>query len=916
MALKQPVGQKRLTNVAIVRMKSHGMRFEIACYKNKVLNWREGIEKDMNEVLQTETIFTNVSKAVIAKEKDLQKAFGTADQLEICKKILKDGDVQVSDKEREVHMESLFKDIVQILAERLVHNETGRQLTPLAVESALKNIGFSVQPDQPAKKQALKAMDEIQKKLSGSFSRAKMRVRMTFPARLLDDIRNFVESDCAGTIEKSEVAGAEREAEAKTEPRTEDQSVANAPAAAAPTLRSLIFVCDPSHYRELDRLATKTYAGESVALHVVTQNVVSATLPTGGEGYAPKGSSIQAAPKVEAKKGGARCSSCDAAFDDPAEYRGHCRSEWHNFNLKRCLRHVRVQWVGRAGAGGDRHLLLVQRFLLLDGGIGQGQGSFKELWSTEASANVQFWRLEQSLVTRAHFRSAHLIPMMAYDPSIQAWSTVGLTLAPQVRRSLCELGPSYIKLGQALASRPDLVGVQVADELIQLQDQLPPFDSEEALRVVREELCEVQDEAATELLQSLEGAEVVAAASLGQVYRGFVRGRAVAVKVQRPDARRLAAVDAALLRSLARLVEGLRDLRGERLVRANVLGAVDEFCSRLFEELDYRREADNAERFLALYGKQGKFAAQLPKPGLKIPELERDLCGRRILVMEWVEGERLVASAPSTACSVVDVSEDLPLVEMGITATLLQLLGTGVMHTDPHGGNLLKGPPLKLKGKSNQPLRQLVYLDFGLIADVPLQVREGLVCAVMYMVQKRWADVAGLFNQLMLLPDWVLADAETLESFTQDIEAAAKEALSFGDDSEVPSLRFAALLEQLAFLAPRYEFQLPPYFLNNARALGCLEGMARTVDPEFNILRKVYPFALKRLLSNPSDSPVLRKTLRDLCEEGGRLRLSRAQKLVADAARLTRKSPRSVAADALRSRGGRRFLRSLLRSEA
>ncbi|CAJ1340607.1 unnamed protein product [Effrenium voratum] len=337
MALKQPVGQKRLTNVAIVRMKSHGMRFEIACYKNKVLNWREGIEKDMNEVLQTETIFTNVSKAVIAKEKDLQKAFGTADQLEICKKILKDGDVQVSDKEREVHMESLFKDIVQILAERLVHNETGRQLTPLAVESALKNIGFSVQPDQPAKKQALKAMDEIQKKLSGSFSRAKMRVRMTFPARLLDDIRNSVESDCAGTIEKSEVAGAEREAEAKTEPRTEenDQSVANAPAAAAPTLRSLIFVCDPSHYRELDRLATKTYAGESVALHVVTQNVVSATLPTGGEGYAPKGSSIQAAPKVEAKKGGARCSSCDAAFDDPAEYRGHCRSEWHNFNLKR-----------------------------------------------------------------------------------------------------------------------------------------------------------------------------------------------------------------------------------------------------------------------------------------------------------------------------------------------------------------------------------------------------------------------------------------------------------------------------------------------------------------------------------------------------------------------------------------------------
>lgn len=335
MALKQPVGQKRLTNVAVVRMKSHGIRFEIACYKNKVLNWREGIEKDLNEVLQTETVFTNVSKAVIAKEKDLQKAFGTLDLPEICKKILKDGDVQVSDKEREVHMESLFKDIVQILAERLVHTETGRQLTPVATESALKSIGFSVQPDQPAKKQALKAMEEIQKKLSGSFSRAKMRVRMTFPDHL-EEIHKYVLEDCSATIEKSEVA--------TTEPSKEDEndkSKANAttPPKRTGTLRSLTFVCDPSHYRELDRLATKVHAGENVSLHVVTQNVVSATT-TGLEGYpeergpAPATATRNAAPKPAPKKG-MKCSSCMADFEDAGDYRSHCRSEWHNFNLKR-----------------------------------------------------------------------------------------------------------------------------------------------------------------------------------------------------------------------------------------------------------------------------------------------------------------------------------------------------------------------------------------------------------------------------------------------------------------------------------------------------------------------------------------------------------------------------------------------------
>ncbi|CAK9029502.1 unnamed protein product [Durusdinium trenchii] len=212
----------------------------------------------------------------------------------------------------------------------------------------------------------------------------------------------------------------------------------------------------------------------------------------------------------------------------------------------------------------------------------------------------------------------------------QAWAQIRLKLAPEVRRSLCQLGPSYIKLGQALASRPDLVGGELAEELVQLQDSLPAFDTKDALEVIKQEFQGAQDPAAAqELLKSLEGAVPKAAASLGQVYQGVLRGRSVAVKVQRPEARRLAAVDAALLRSLARGVEALRNpLDGQRLVRANVLGAVDEFCSRLFEELDYRREASNCATFAALYGDHGNYASDLPPPGLKIPELEPDFCGR------------------------------------------------------------------------------------------------------------------------------------------------------------------------------------------------------------------------------------------------------------------------------------------------
>ncbi|CAK9034991.1 unnamed protein product [Durusdinium trenchii] len=242
---------------------------------------------------------------------------------------------------------------------------------------------------------------------------------------------------------------------------------------------------------------------------------------------------------------------------------------------------------------------------------------------------------------------SELLASTATATARQAWAQIRLKLAPEVRRSLCQLGPSYIKLGQALASRPDLVGGELAEELVQLQDSLPAFDTKDALEVIKQEFQGAQDPAAAqELLKSLEGAVPKAAASLGQVYQGVLRGRSVAVKVQRPEARRLAAVDAALLRSLARGVEALRNpLDGQRLVRANVLGAVDEFCSRLFEELDYRREASNCATFAALYGDHGNYASDLPPPGLKIPELEPDFCGRRVLVMEWVEGERLAPSA-------------------------------------------------------------------------------------------------------------------------------------------------------------------------------------------------------------------------------------------------------------------------------
>lgn len=325
MSQKVPVGIKQLTNIAIVRLKTHGKRFEIACYKNKVLNWRDGTETDIDEVLQTDTIFSNVTSGTLAKEADIQKAFGTKDKVEVCKRILKSGDLQVSNEEREAHMEALFRDIVTICVERCVHPLTGRQHTSTTVDNALKSLGFSVKPDQTAKKQSLVAINLLCTEMADAFVRAKMRLRLSCPKELADEVRGQL----------AEIAAPDVESEGDA------QSAEGGPQ------HFFVFTCMPSHYRELDKLATATYAGRDVSLQVLASRVhLEGTQVLGtATDERVKERAATAAPAAAAcstgaeasgeEKRGPKCSTCNARFRDPVEYRAHCKCPWHNFNLKR-----------------------------------------------------------------------------------------------------------------------------------------------------------------------------------------------------------------------------------------------------------------------------------------------------------------------------------------------------------------------------------------------------------------------------------------------------------------------------------------------------------------------------------------------------------------------------------------------------
>lgn len=233
------------------------------------------------------------------------------------------------------------------------------------------------------------------------------------------------------------------------------------------------------------------------------------------------------------------------------------------------------------------------------------------------------------------------------------------------------------------------------------------------------------------------------------------------------------------------------------------------------------------------------------------------------------------------------------------------------MHADPHGGNLLKAFVPSKDGRNE--IGRLAYIDFGILADIPMQVRDGLVCAVSYLIfQRNIGAVAALFGELLLIPAEVMNDQEKLNEFSRALEEVADEVLEYSDDEQIPSLQFDRLLFGLAGLIPRFQFQLPPYFLNNARALGTLEGMAKAIDPRFNILTVVYPFALQRLLKNPSGSKIVDKTLKNLvCNGDGTLNRTKASQLLQDASSLTGIKRRHLIRDVLMTKNGRKIAKEI-----
>lgn len=179
MRIIQPSGSIKLTNVSLVRMKKGKIRFEVACYQNKVQDWRKGIEKDLDEVLQIPQVFINVSKGQTASNEELEKAFGTTDQNEVIQLILKKGELQVGEKERQAQSSQTRAEILQLIAGKCVNPGTKRPYPVSIIDKTLTELGFNVSTSKPAKTQALDAIKLIQEKNVIPIARARIRVTIT-----------------------------------------------------------------------------------------------------------------------------------------------------------------------------------------------------------------------------------------------------------------------------------------------------------------------------------------------------------------------------------------------------------------------------------------------------------------------------------------------------------------------------------------------------------------------------------------------------------------------------------------------------------------------------------------------------------------------------------------------------------------
>ncbi|XP_047181810.1 protein ACTIVITY OF BC1 COMPLEX KINASE 8, chloroplastic-like [Vigna umbellata] len=424
-------------------------------------------------------------------------------------------------------------------------------------------------------------------------------------------------------------------------------------------------------------------------------------------------------------------------------------------------------------------------------------------------------------------------------------------LAKWLKESILRLGPTFIKIGQQFSTRVDILPQEYVDQLSELQDQVPPFPSETSVAIVEDELGSPIGDIFDQF-----DYEPIAAASLGQVHRARLKGQEVVIKVQRPGLKDLFDIDLKNLRVIAEYLQKL-DPKSDGAKR-DWVAIYDECASVLYEEIDYTKEAANAELFASNFKNMDY---------VKVPTIYWDYTTPQILTMEYVPGIKINKIQALDQLGV----DRKRIGRYAVESYLEQILSHGFFHADPHPGNIAVDD---VNGG------RLIFYDFGMMGSISPNIREGLL-ETFYGVYEKDPDkvLQAMIQMGVLVPTGDMTAVRRtaqffLNSFEERLAAQRREReeattelgfkkpLSKEEKIKKKKQRLAAIGEDLLSIAADQPFRFPATFTFVVRAFSVLDGIGKGLDPRFDITEIAKPYALELLRFREAGVEVVLKDFR------------------------------------------------------
>jgi ubiquinone biosynthesis protein len=432
------------------------------------------------------------------------------------------------------------------------------------------------------------------------------------------------------------------------------------------------------------------------------------------------------------------------------------------------------------------------------------------------------------IIDQIHFQ--RFIPLRTRIKTFGQWPALkGPTVPQRLRMAFSELGPTFIKLGQLLSARPDLITKPFADEFKRLQDEVPPFPAPEAKKIIEEETKRSVDKVFLTFDDT-----PLAAASIAQVHHAtLLDGSEVIIKVQRPDIQEQIDADISILSTVANLLD--RYVAESRFF--NPKGIVEEFSRTIRKELNFAEEARNCERFRKNF--EGS-------PDIYIPGVYGEFVTEKVLVMEKIRGVRIDDTAGIQAMG-LDRSQ---LARKGVNAYFKQILEDGFFHADPHPGNIF----VMSDGK-------IGLMDFGIIGRVSPELREIIANTLLALINKDFDKLVDQYIELGYVPEEL-----DLGNFRKEFKADISDFLEPLYGLTLKELNFAEYVDTITHLSLKHNMKIPSDLLLINKAMLIVENICRELDPDFDFISAAEPYAAKLVKQRISPSWIYEKARKNVAE--------------------------------------------------